>query len=306
MALSKLKEFASLKGWKFEKNIASGEENNYLFTVISGQGVKIFICPLPSISEENKNQVLNHLTYNKKLLKISSFLFDHDMLIIKFKENYRRTKIETMNNLLINLTNLLNSLGIKGKECCIFCGHDNANETIYFENVMYSAHSECYTQQVEMIETAAREYESENKNYLRGAIGALIGGILISIPWSFAQVYLSNNLAAIFSTLLSLGLLKSYYLFKGKLGSATRWIIAACTFISAIISQLLVVEIMMLQHGTTIEYSDLIGLFGISGLAAMFRLNVKLSLFIAFIGFLLFVFPIKGSTKSVLPKIEKK
>ncbi|MBL4930923.1 hypothetical protein [Clostridium paridis] len=306
MALSKLKEFASQKGWKFEKNIASGEENNYLFTVISGQGVKIFICPLPSISEESKNQVLNHLTNNKKLLKISSFLFDHDVLIIKFKENYRRTKIETMNNLLLELTNLLNSLGIKGKECCIFCGHDNANETIYFENIMYSAHSECYTQEVQMLQTAAKEYESEDKNYFRGTIGALIGGIIISILWSLAQMYLDDSLAAIFSIFLSFGLLKSYYFFKGKLGTATRWIIAACTFISVIISQLMVVEIMMLQHGTTIEYSDLKGLFGISGLAAMFRLNVKLSLFIAFIGFLIFIFPIKGDTKSVLPRIEKK
>ena len=292
MTIFRFKKFASQKDWKIKKNIAYGQENGYIFTAIAEQGAKLFICPLPSISEENKKKVIDYLKDNKSIL-------------IKFKEIFRSTKIETMNNLISELTNYLNSINVKGSGSCIFCGEDNAYETIYIENIMYHVHSECYYHHTNVLEDEVKEYEESNKNYFRGFIGTLIGGVIISIVWSLTQVYLIENFAGLFSILLSFGLLKAYYMFKGKLGKGTIWIIAIGTLISVIISQVMVIEIEMLQHGSTLKPSNFEILFGITQLAVYFKRNVLISLGISFVGFLFVFFSLKGGVRGLLPKIEK-
>jgi hypothetical protein len=114
-----------------------------------------------------------------------------------------------------------------------------------------------------------------------------------------------KNFAGLFSVLLSFGLLKAYYMFKGKLGKGTIWIIAISTLISVIISQVMVIEIEMLQYGSTLKPSNFEILFGITQLAVYFKKNVLISLAISFIGFLFVFFSLKGGVRSLLPKIEK-
>lgn len=53
---------------------------------------------------------------------------------------------------------------------------------------MYSAHNECYSHEIAAVEEAAKEYEEEDKNYVRGFVGALIGGIMSSIPWILVRI----------------------------------------------------------------------------------------------------------------------
>lgn len=305
MTIFRFKKFASQKDWKIRKNIAYGQENGYIFTAIAEQGAKLFICPLPSISEENKKKVIDYLKDNKSILKVNEFLFEDSVLLIKFKEIFRSTKIETMNNLISELTNYLNSINVKGSGSCIFCGEEYAYETIYIENIMYHVHGECYYHHINDLEEDIKEYEESNKNYFRGFIGTLIAGVIISMIWSLTQVYIIENFAGLFSILLSFGLLKAYYMFKGKLGKGTIWIIAISTFISVILSQVMVVEIEMLQHGSTLKPSNFEILFGITQLAVYFKRNVLISLGISFVGFLFVFFSLKGGVRSLLPKIEK-
>ena len=305
MTIFRFRKFASQKDWKIRKNIAYGQENGYIFTAIAEQGAKLFICPLPSISEENKKKVIDYLKDNKSILKVNEFLFEDSVLLIKFKEIFRSTKIETMNNLISELTNYLNFINVKGSGSCIFCGEDNAHETIYIEKIMYHVHGECYYHHINALEEDIKEYEESNKNYFRGFIGTLIAGVIISMIWSLTQVYIIENFAGLFSILLSFGLLKAYYMFKGKLGKGTIWIIAISTFISVILSQVMVVEIEMLQHGSTLKPSNFEILFGITQLAVYFKRNVLISLGISFVGFLFVFFSLKGGVRGLLPKIEK-
>lgn len=128
MVSSQFKQFVAMKNWNAEKNIAYGEENGYLFTLVDGQGTKIFASPLPSTEEYAKKEILEYLKENKKTLKINEFSFDNDVLIVKFKEQIRNTKAETMDNFLKDLTGFLKSKSINGKGYCIFCGNDNAEQ----------------------------------------------------------------------------------------------------------------------------------------------------------------------------------
>ena len=94
-------------------------------------------------------------------------------------------------------------------------------------------------------------------------------------------------------------------MFKGKLGKGTIWIIAIGTLISVIISQVMVIEFEMLQHGSTLKPSNFEILFGITQLAVYFKRNVLISLGISFVGFLFVFFSLKGGVRGLLPKIEK-
>lgn len=305
MAFQRLKQFASMKGWIVEKNIAYGEENEYLFTLIDGQGFKMFATPLPAIDDYTKKEILDYLKNNKKMLKISESSFDNAVLIIKFNESFRNTKVEIMNNLLIELTKFLKDKHIKGKDCCIFCGNDNADQIVYIDNIMYSAHNECYSHTVSVVEEAEMEYTTEDKNYFVGFIGALVGGIVSSIPWILVQVYL-NRIAAALALLIGIGSLKSYYLFKGRLGRATRWIVGLCTLCSVVFAQYGAIAINMLKSNIPLNYSNFVEVLRIPEVAHSFKSNLGLSLFMAFLGIIRLFIDLKGDAKSVMPTVKKK
>lgn len=305
MAFPRLKQFASMKGWRIEGNIAYGEENGYLFTVVDGQGFKMFFTPLPSTNDNTQKDILDYLKENKKSLKISESSFDNAVLVIKFRESFRSTKVEYMNNLLVELTEFLKDKGIRGKEGCIFCDNDGADQIIYIDNIMYSAHNECYSHEVAAVEEAEMEYKTENKNYFAGFIGALVGGIVSSIPWILVQVYF-NRIAAALALLIGIGSLKAYYLFKGRLGRATRWIVAVCTLFSVVLSQFGAIAVNMLKNDIPLNYSNFVEVLRIPEVVHSFKSNLGLSLFMAFLGIIGLFLDLKGDAKSVMPTIERK
>lgn len=306
MKFSRLKQFASIKGWRIEKNMAYGEENGYLFTLIDVQGFKIFASPLPSIGENTQIEILEYLNENKKALKISESLFDNAVLIIKFKEAFKNTKVETMNNLLKELTGFLNDKGIKGKGACIFCDniYNNADQIIYIDSIMYSSHYQCYEHELAAIEEASREYAIENKNYFRGFIGALIGGLVSSIPWIFVQVYL-NTIFPVLPLLIGIGSLKAYYIFKGLFGSGTRWIVALCTLVSIVLAQFGVLALGIIKNNTSLHYYRFVQMLSIPEIAHSFVSTIVIGILVSFFGLLGSFLQLKGDAKNVMPTIKK-
>jgi hypothetical protein len=239
------------------------------------------------------------------MLKISESLFDNAVLMIKFNESFKSAKVVDMNNLLIELTKFLKDKDIKGKECCIFCGNDNADQTVYIDNILYSAHNECYSHKVAVVEEAEMEYKTEDKNYFIGFIGALVGGVVSSIPWILVQVYF-NRIASVLALFIGIGTLKSYYLFKGRLGRATRWIVTLCTLCSVVFAQFVTIAIDMFKSNIPLQYSYFVEVMKVPEVSHSFKANLGISLFMAFLGIIGLFLNLKGDAKSVMPTIERK
>ena len=55
----------------------------------------------------------------------------------------------------------------------------------------------------------------ENNNYIKGILGAIIGGILFSLPWILVYVY-ANYILSVLATIIAFGALKFYKIFGGK------------------------------------------------------------------------------------------
>ena len=70
-----------------------------------------------------------------------------------------------------------------------------------------------------------------NRNNVKGVIGAFIGAILFSLPWILIYVY-ANYMLSILATIIAIGSLKFYKLFKGEITKKTSIVIVIASLFS--------------------------------------------------------------------------
>lgn len=67
------------------------------------------------------------------------------------------------------------------------------------------------------------------ENYIKGILGALIGGILFSLPWVLVYVYL-NYILSLLAAVIALGAFTFYKLFGGMVDKKTPLIIGISSY----------------------------------------------------------------------------
>lgn len=95
------------------------------------------------------------------------------------------------------------------------------------------------------------------KNYLLGIIGALIGGIVATIPWILMYVYGSMMFSAL-AIIIAWTALKGYRLLKGKEDKSLPIIITVVSIISVSLATLVIIPLAMLaKEGFQVSFSNL-------------------------------------------------
>lgn len=84
-----------------------------------------------------------------------------------------------------------------------------------------------------------------NKKYLPGIIGALIGGLIASIPWILMYVY-GEMILSILAVVIALGALKGYQILKGKIDNKLPIIISIISIVCVTISTLVIIPFLLL------------------------------------------------------------
>ena len=85
----------------------------------------------------------------------------------------------------------------------------------------------------------------KNKKYLPGIIGALIGGLIASIPWILMYVY-GEMILSILAVVIALGALKGYQILKGKIDNKLPIIISIISIVCVTISTLVIIPFLLL------------------------------------------------------------
>ncbi len=87
--------------------------------------------------------------------------------------------------------------------------------------------------------------EIKNESYLLGIIGAILGGLICSLPWIIVYVYL-NFMWSFLAFIIGYGAFKGYELFKGKMDKSVPYIIGIVTIICVIVSTLVIIPVLLL------------------------------------------------------------
>jgi len=94
--------------------------------------------------------------------------------------------------------------------------------------------------------------EEKQKGYLLGIVGALIGGLIGTIPWIILYVY-ANMIYSLLAFIVAMAALKGYELFKGKIDKKLPYIIGTISIICITIATLVIIPNLLLvkEIGTT-------------------------------------------------------
>lgn len=304
MAFKFLKQFEDKVGWQVEGNVAYNETGNYLFTAVGTLEGTIFLTPLHGINEDEEKRIVNYLKSNKKILKLRIIKLEDGFLEVRFKETFKKVRFETVQVYIKDLINFLSETKISNKKMCTFCNEEGVNEKAYINGIYVYAHSHCVSKASYEVEEFIEEFDNDKKNYTLGFIGAMVGGIVCSIPFLLAQYYL-ETIYAVLAYLIGFGAMKSYFLFKGYLGKLTRWIVLVATFSSVVVSQFVSLGLEFHSRGIPVELHTFKWFFGIEENVSIFKSNLLMALFMGSLGVLSLFFSLNGKGKDVAPKIER-
>lgn len=124
----------------------------------------------------------------------------------------------------------------------------------------------------------------ERKNYMVGVIGALIGGLIASIPWILMYVYGEMILSAL-AIIIALGALKGYQLLKGKIDGKLPTIIIIVSVICVTISTLLIIPcLLMAKEGMEVNVENLERLYRYNKFSNAIMKDYIVSLLFTFLG----------------------
>lgn len=83
------------------------------------------------------------------------------------------------------------------------------------------------------------------KSYAKGILGAILGGLVASLPWILAYVY-GNMIIAALAIIIAIGALKGYQILNGKVDKKLPIIIAIISLLCVTISTLVIIPLLLL------------------------------------------------------------
>ena len=83
------------------------------------------------------------------------------------------------------------------------------------------------------------------KSYAKGILGAILGGLVASLPWILAYVYGDMIIAAL-AIIIAIGALKGYQILNGKVDKKLPIIIAIISLLCVTISTLVIIPLLLL------------------------------------------------------------
>lgn len=89
--------------------------------------------------------------------------------------------------------------------------------------------------------------KEQKESYITGTIGAVIGGLVASIPWVLTYSF-ANMIVAVLATLIAGGAFLGYKLFKGKIGKGIPVIITIVSIITVTVVTLVICPMIFLAR----------------------------------------------------------
>lgn len=235
----KVRQICETHNLKTEKYFAYGEIDGYLFTVTEKGGLGNFYinCAFNTADmEEKMKSIQEFLDRKTKLYPRPTYKFDRYGVEVHLYENYKFVK--SAENLISEITKFLRNIGVSGADKCCLCGEPIQNLTakkLYRNGHVLLCDSACAYKAVREIQENTDSLNETSKNYGKGTIGALILGIVGTIPWII--VYLIGYFVGWLGVIIAICARKGYEMFGGKEGRLKAVVVILVTFFCVFFAQ---------------------------------------------------------------------
>lgn len=236
MIYPRIKSIGKEKKWWHSNSFIAGIEKNYAINLGDGNGFKLILFVNLNLNETEKEILAKEINDKKKELGIFLFEIENDSLSFQIREVLIPAKKEKILNIINFGTELLSKHNIKRSDTCSECGKAEFNfaySNLSQINIPLCSH--CLINVNHYFAQEKRAFETEDKNYLQGFLGALIFAIPAIMLWVLFAVFLDIITGA---TALLVGFLsiKGYEKFNGKVGKHQKWILIAVNILSVLIA----------------------------------------------------------------------
>lgn len=135
------------------------------------------------------------------------------------------------------------------------------------------------------------------RTYKKGILGALIGGMIASLPWILAYIY-DDRIYPMLALVISIGALKGYQLFKGKIDKKLPYIIAIISLFCVSFSTLVIIPLLLLmQYGGSLSLINLKILYSDPTFAKPLMRDYAIAIFCTIIGITATIIHIRSTLK---------
>ncbi len=235
--MSSYKKLVEDLQWETGKGFAYYNQAGFLVTLINSVNlisypplVKRLVITFDEMNEEQRDQLQNHLSEDKKEFKLLGVEVKFSYVSIELDENKKTIEAQILQDLVDHIIGILISLGVDREKKCVYCKQELPDIITKIYGVQFHAHKECHESAKYDFDTLNVEYKDREKNYLQGTLGALFGAFLAMIPYTILSIYL-NKISAVLAALICFSALFFYKNFGGKLTRITPFIIGVVTFL---------------------------------------------------------------------------
>lgn len=206
----KLRTFAEKNDWLISGDYIYGKEQDYLFTGMDSKKQKVFITPVPGITDDQQEDLFEILEKNKKTMRLDNYEITDDFLCIRIGDS-STLKSDDIDFIIALLVGALQEVSIVSKERCQECKNMGADKTEFLYDLYCYMHEDCSKQvredsangedtgeedKDEESEDGEKQEEepqkpkrvgftetSDNVSVTRKILFTVFGAVIGSIPW---------------------------------------------------------------------------------------------------------------------------
>lgn len=289
--MASYKKIAKDLQWELGNGFAYHNQAGFLVTLINSINlislpplVKRLVIAYDEINETQKEGLQNYLLEDKKEFKLLGLEVKNTFVSIELDENKKTIDAPHLQALLDHIIGRLLSLSITNAKECVYCKEELPNSISKIHKVQFHAHKECHEKAKYDLDTLKVEYEDNEKNYLQGTLGALIGAFIAMVPYVALSMFL-NKISAVLAALICFSSLFFYKLFGGKLTRITPLIIGVITFLGILLTSLIVAVLIISVNDGVIIMDNLIIIYTDPELSAIMIADLALGLMVGLFSF---------------------
>ncbi|MBT1710029.1 hypothetical protein KK062_17415 [Fulvivirgaceae bacterium PWU5] len=263
MLFPKAKKIARTLGWHKTENSVFGFYKGYSFTIGDGPLLgnpqyKYVEADMGTLTGEQRQQLWETLTKNKKILRFTKFEISQRTVYIQFIEVWRFTKSKTVYALLDFLAAQFATIGAMAGDTCSTCNSRDGVVAYNQSETGVMLCQQCFSIKEKELGQQERQNLLEEKNYIAGFVGSILFSAPGIVAWVLLAVYL-ERMAAVMALLIAFLGVKGYVFFKGKQGPAMKYVIVLSNIVCILLANYITIGTLLYREG--LEIPDILDLF---------------------------------------------